>query len=612
MGARSSEGAAGEAQMNELAPPIHREQSADTASRQASRWLASFETALAAQDACRIGELFHPDSHWRDILAFTWHITPRQGRADIAAAFADRQSTTQARNFRLADERTPPRLVKRLGIECIEAIFEFETALGRGNGVVRLSPDNVTGSRDVLAWLVSTTLQELKGFEEKVGDRRPTGEAYSRNFGGDNWADMRRKSQAYSDRDPTVLVVGGAQAGLSVAARLRQLDVDTLVVEKWPRIGDSWRMRYHSLALHNSINVNHLPYMPFPPTYPKYIPKDMLGNWFEHYADIMEINCWTNTEFVAGTWDEKARRWEVRLKRGDGTERVMRPRHLVLANGVSSYPKIPELPGLDSFKGEIVHSEGFTHGAAWKGKNALIVGTGTSANDIALDLHSHGAKTTLIQRGSTTVVSIDPSAKLNYALYDEGPPLDDCDLIAASATPPLIIKAYQLAVQRMVDLDKEMIAGLKSIGFKYDIGEDKTGHQMKYRRRGGGYNLDAGSSALMIKGELGLLQYERIERFSEKGALLKDGTTVPADLIVLATGYYPQEELVRRALGEEMVRKVGQVWGMDKDGELANMYKRTPQQGLWFIAGSLGQCRIYSRFMAVQIKAMEEGMLGPL
>jgi putative flavoprotein involved in K+ transport len=135
---------------------------------------------------------------------------------------------------------------------------------------------------------------------------------------------------------------------------------------------------------------------------------------------------------------------------------------------------------------------------------------------------------------------------------------------------------------------------------------------MKYFRRGGGYNLDAGSSALMIKGKLGLLQYDRIERFTADGALLKDGSTVPADLIILATGYYPQIELVRRALGEEMVERIGPVWGIGADGELSNMFKRTAQEGLWFIAGGLAQCRIYSKYMALQIKAMELGQLSPL
>jgi len=576
----------------------------------AARWLSAFEAALSAGDAQALTALIETDGHWRDVLAFTWHITPQRGADAIAAGLLARQPAVKAHGFQINPDRVAPRRVKRVGRPCIEVLYRFETAVGRGEGVVRLVPSSdAGGAAGHKAWVVSTSLEELRGFEEKIGERRPTGAAYSRNFGGDNWEDVRRKAQSYDDHDPTVLVVGGAQAGLSIAARLNQIGVDTLVVEKWPRIGDSWRKRYHSLALHNAISVNHLPYMPFPPTWPTYIPKDMLGLWFEIYAQVMEINTWTNTEFVKGAWDEGTKRWTATLKRADGSERVMHPRHIVFANGVSSYPLIPELPGLDGFKGTVVHSEGFDSGAPFAGQKALIIGTGSSANDIALDLHSFGCQTTIVQRGSTTVVSIDPSAKLNYALYDEGPPIEDCDIIANAATPPLILDAYKLAVKRMVDLDKDMIAGLKGIGFKFDLGEDETGHQMKYRRRGGGYNRDAGSSDLMIKGEIGLLHYETIERFGADGALLKDGTTVPADLIVLATGYFPQQELVRRALGEPMVDKVGQVWGEDKDGELANMFKRTPQEGLWFIAGSLTQARIYSKYMALQIKAAEEGLV---
>jgi putative flavoprotein involved in K+ transport len=299
----------------------------------------------------------------------------------------------------------------------------------------------------------------------------------------------------------------------------------------------------------------------------------------------------------------------VTLKLADGSERTMRPRHIVFANGVSSYPLIPDIPGLDSFKGDVIHSEGFDSGAPYQGKKAIVIGTGSSANDIALDLHSFGVETTLVQRGSTTVVSIDPSAKLNYALYDEVPTIDDGDLIGTASTPPMIVEGYVAAVKRMLELDKEMIEGLKGIGFKFDIGEDNTGHQMKYRRRGGGYNLDAGSSDLMIKGEIGLVQNENIERYCPEGALLKDGTIIPADLIVLGTGYFPQGELVRRALGEEMAEKIGQIWGEDADGELANMFKRTPQPGVWFIAGSLTQARVYSKYLALQIRAIEEGLV---
>jgi putative flavoprotein involved in K+ transport len=85
---------------------------------------------------------------------------------------------------------------------------------------------------------------------------------------------------------------------------------------------------------------------------------------------------------------------------------------------------------------------------------------------------------------------------------------------------------------------------------------------------------------------------------------------VPADLLVLATGYHTQLELVRRVVGAEVARRIGPVWGWGEDGEMSNMWKRTSQNGLWFIAGSLAQCRIYSKYLALQIKAMELGLIA--
>lgn len=569
------------------------------------QWLGSLETALRDGNKSAIAKLFVADSHWRDLLAFTWDLTPQLGMDQIAAAMVNAQPVVKAHDFVIAENRTPPRRTRRHGIDVIEAIFDFETTVGRGNGVIRLLAD-----QPAKAWVLLTALDSLKGFEEKTGRLQPKGEPYSRDFGGGNWLDQRTKHQAYLDRDPVVLVVGGGQAGLSIAARLGQLDIDTLVVDKHERIGDNWRKRYHSLALHNQIQVNHLPYMPFPPTWPKYIPKDMLANWFEAYAWAMQLNFWSGTEFTGGTYDVAAKRWQVVVRRADGSERTLTPRHVIFANGVSGLPRMPALPGLENFAGQVMHSHSFTNGAAWRGKKALVLGTGNSAHDVAQDLHSHGVATSIIQRGSTTVVSVDPSAKLNYALYDEIPCLEDGDLIATASTYPLIVKGYQLAVEKMEQLDKDLIAGLIARGFKYDLGEDKTGHQMKYRRRGGGYYLDVGCAGLIIKGDVGLLQFDQIKRFEAEGARLKDGTLQKADLLVLATGYYTQRELVRRLLGDAIAERVGEIWGFGANGEMANMWKRTPQQGLWFMAGSLAQCRIYSKYLALQIKALEEGLIA--
>ena len=275
----------------------------------------------------------------------------------------------------------------------------------------------------------------------------------------------------------------------------------------------------------------------------------------------MEINFWTSTELVRASYDEAAGRWDAVLRRGDGSERILHPRHLVFANGLVGSPNIPKLPGLEGFQGDVLHTTEFTHGGHWRGKKALVIGTGTSGHDVAQDLHANGCETTIVQRGSTMVVSIDPSAKLTYGIYN-GVPVEDGDLFASTNTKEIVKKNLQLLTARMLENDRKINEALIARGFKFTSGEDGAGHQWMVRTRYGGYYLDAGCSQLIIDGAIGLMQYDTIERFVADGALLEDGTVVPADLIVLATGFVRQEVVVARILGEATAAKVGPVWGL--------------------------------------------------
>jgi cation diffusion facilitator CzcD-associated flavoprotein CzcO len=571
-------------------------------------WLAQFERALAECDDILLKTLFHPDSHWRDVLALTWHIGTINGLDVILRELEAHIGRAHPSAFRTNPQRTAPRHVIRAGTKTIEAIFSFETVEGRCSGVLRLTPDADEGDT-LKAWTLLTALDEIKWFEEQVGKLRPKGESYSRDFRGPNWLDLRKSAAEYVERDPVVLVVGGGQAGLSIAARLRQLQIDTLIVDRGQRVGDNWRNRYHALTLHNQVHVNHLPYMPFPPSWPTYIPKDKLAGWFEAYVEGMELNYWTATEFEGGAYNERDERWSVVLRRADGTKREMRPRHVVMATGVSGIPNFPDIPTLRDFGGKILHSSQYDDGEAWKGKNALVIGTGNSGHDIAQDLHSSGAKVTLVQRNSTLIVNIEPSAQLPYALYDEGPPLEDCDLITTSMPLRLLRKTHMLLTERAKNLDRELLDRLERVGFKLDFGEDGTGWQFKYLTRGGGYYFNVGCSDLIVQGEIGLVQFSDIAAFVTEGARLHTGDTIAADLIVLATGYKGQEYLVRKLFGDDVAARVGPIWGFGDEQELRNMFTRTAQPGLWFIAGSLAQCRIYSKYLALQIKASEVGLL---
>jgi putative flavoprotein involved in K+ transport len=194
-------------------------------------------------------------------------------------------------------------------------------------------------------------------------------------------------------------------------------------------------------------------------------------------------------------------------------------------------------------------------------------------------------------------------------MYTDGTPVDDSDLLAISTPYPVMIRAYQMSTEEMRQADQKLLDGLAARGFRLDFGEDRTGFQMKYMRYGGGYYFNVGCSDLIVEGKVGLVQYADIERFVPQGALLRDGRTLPADLLVLATGYKGQQDMVRMFLGDQIADRIGPVWGFDAGGEQRNMWKRTGQKGLWFTAGSLAQCRIYSKFLALQIVACEAGLM---
>ena len=579
---------------------------------QVTRWLLLFEQALSSASSDTLRELFHEDCHWRDLLAATWEVKTVSGLRNILALIESFTPDTRPYGFQITQDHAAPRAVARAGVEVIEAIFCFETRVGRCFGVIRLTPP--TSNTDQLkAWSLLTKLEEIKGFEEQLDRNRPSGESYSRDFKGPNWRDLRDIDVRYEERSPAVIVIGAGQAGLSIAARLRQLNVDTLVLEKNERVGDNWRNRYHTLTLHNQVQVNHLPYMPFPPTWPTYIPKDKLAGWFETYVEAMELNVWTATEVERGQYDPDKRRWSIETRSSDGRQRTLKPQHIVIATGASGIPNLPnDIQSLANFAGTTVHSEEYTHGTAWQGRKALVLGTGNSGHDIAQDLHANGAKVTMIQRSPTMVVNIEPSAQLPYALYDEGPSLEDCDLLAAATPLKVLRKTHQLVTEKAKELDKPLLDGLTKAGFALDYGTDNTGWQFKYLERGGGYYFNVGCSDLIANGQIRLIQYRDIDQFIASGVKLNHGEIIDADLLVTATGYKGQHHLVTRLFGQDVAARCGPIWGFDEENqELRNMWMRTGQPGLWFIAGSLAQCRIFSKTLALQIKAINEGLLSP-
>lgn len=572
-------------------------------------WLKSFNESILQQknkdESIKIlSNLFFEDSHWRDILALTWKIQTVSGKSKIIEDLYNNILDVSAKDFQIDQERTPPREVIRGGKSVIEVILKFNTKFGECEGIVRLYEDHEE-QRQFKAWSFLTALSELNNSNNKELEK------YQNTLEGPNWLDKRNKDRLFNNREPEVIVVGSGQAGLSIAARLKQQDIDTLIVDKNERVGDNWRNRYHSLKLHNQTHVNHLPYMPFPSTWPTYIPKDKLAGWFEYYVESMELNVWTNTRFIGAEYKEDKKYWNVKLKLPDGIIKVMKPKHIVMAVGVSSVPNRTKITGINDYKGKVIHSVDYDSGKDYNGKNVLVYGTGTSAHDVAQDLYVHGANVKIVQRSPSMVVNVEPSAQLPYQLYSEGPNIDDCDLITISTPLQVLKKTHQLLTEKTKRIDKPLLDKLTSVGFNLEYGEENSGWQFKYLTRGGGYYFNVGASDLIADGKIKVIQFSDIEKFVSTGIEIKSGEKFNIDLMITATGYKGQEYVVEELFGKSVVDKIGPIWGFDDERqELRNMWMQTKQPGLWFHAGSLAQCRIFSKFLALQIKAIQDGIIS--
>ena len=580
-----------------------------------AQWLRSFAATLARGDAAGAADLFEAGGFWRDLVAFTWNFKTLEGREAIEAMLDAALDAVRPGRWRLIGDAG-----SKDGV--IEAWIGFDTAAGSGKGHVRL--------RDNRCWTLLTTLQSLTGFEEKTGanDTREPGVEHGAFKNRSSWLERKTREEAelgYT-RQPYCLIVGGGQGGLGLAARLKRLEVPAIVIDKLARPGDAWRKRYRSLCLHDPVWYDHMPYIPFPDHWPVFSPKDKLGDWLEMYAKVMELDFWGSTECLAARYDEDAGHWQVTVDRA-GERTTLQPRHLVLATGMSGVPNIPAIPGAESFTGTLCHSSVHPGGQGYAGKRCVIVGANNSAHDICADLWEWGADVTMIQRSPSIVVRSEALMKFAWGpLYSEaavkaGITTEIADLRVASVPFKLMAEWQKPVYAAIREHDAELYAGLERAGFQYHFGEDGSGIHTAYLRRGSGYYIDVGASQLIIDGEIKLESGCEVERINARSLTLSNGKEIPADLIVLATGYGSMNGWAAKLISQEVADKVGRCWGLGSDtrhdpgpweGELRNMWKPTQQPGLWFHGGNLMQSRHYSRYLALQIKARMEGIATPV
>lgn len=565
-------------------------------------WLEAFSAALGKSDIKSVGGLFVEDGAWRDVLAFTWTIKTVEGRKDIQQMLNDVVEDIKPREWQIESTNGDA-----------EAWLTFETKFGIGKGYLRL--------KNGQALTLFTALQDLHDHQQPVGALRPSG-LYD-DDDNRNWLDRRQAEQSEIGQDvqPYVLIIGGGQGGLALAARLKVHGVPALIVDRHDRPGDQWRSRYNSLTLHDPVWYDHMPYIPFPENWPVYTPKDKLGDFLEAYSKVMELNIWNRTEFTGANYDPLTAEWTVRVER-DGMEIALRPAHLVMAVGNAGFPKIPDFDGASEFAGEQIHSSEYNSGDAYRGKNVVVIGANNSAHDICADLVDNDIQPVMIQRSSTLVLRGSTNSKMARPLYSEeavaeGLTTERADFLNASLPIRMSEQLQKGIWDHVAQADADFYGALSDAGFSLDFGEDGTGLFMKYLRTASGYYIDVGASAMVADGRIALKSGVGVDRLTQNGLVLTDGSELNADVLVHATGFGSMEEWVKRLISPEVADKIGRCWGYGSgtrgdpgpwEGELRNMWKPTAQDGLWFHGGNLQQSRFYSQYLALQLKARFENI----
>ena len=579
---------------------------------QVASWLSKFDRALSQHDIRGATELFQADCFWRDVVAFTWNIITAEGQDEIRRMLEACLGHTNPGGWTIAG---PAREADGI----IEAAFSFETAVARGDGVIRL--------RDGRCWTLLTAAAELKGHEETIGGRRPVGapERYQR--GRQTWRQQReqRVAELGLTRQPYCLIVGAGHCGLAVGARLKQLNVPTLLIDRLERPSDTWRNRYDTLTINSPSATDHMPYMPFPANWPEFPSKDQLANWLDAYAALMELDIWGGVDCRHAEFDQARDEWNVEIVR-DGRSMTLRPKQLVFATGLHGAPRMPAFAGATAFKGEQYHSSNYPSEAAFAGRRCVVIGADISGHDICAALWERGAEVTMVQRSPVIVIRREELLGMFAPLYSDaavahGMTAEKADLLFASLPLRVIERQQVAAFAEVRQRGEAFYEALANAGLMLSYGKDGSGFLPRLFARGSGYYIDIGASELIIDGSIKVRSRVEVERLTERGVLLSDGSELAADVIIHATGYDQTYSAVRQVLPAPMGDLVGKVYGygsgIDGDpgpweAELRNLYKPTAQKSLWFHAGGFITSRFYSLKLALQIKAREVGMPTPV
>lgn len=337
--------------------------------------------------------------------------------------------------------------------------------------------------------------------------------------------------------EAVVIIVGAGPSGLAMAGCLSQLEIPYLLLEREDCFASLWKKySYDRLHLHLPKQSCELPHMSFPSSYPTYVPKKQFIQYLDDYVARFKISPMYQRNVESANYDQGYEKWVVKAMNNDegcGEVEEYLGKFLVVATGETANPYVPEVEGLSSFDGEVLHSTRFKSGVEFKNKNVLVVGSGNSGMEIALDLANHGAKTSIIVRSPVHFLS-------RWMVY----------LAVVLSSYLSLSKVDSLTVL----LSKLVYGDLT----KYGIGRPKEGPFLMKKKYSRYPTVDVGTCNKIKSGEIQVLPAE-IGSIGGNDVELKNGKSYQFDSIVFCTGFKRSTNLWLKGddylLGEDGISK---------------------------------------------------------
>ncbi len=285
------------------------------------------------------------------------------------------------------------------------------------------------------------------------------------------------------------------------------------ILEATAVVGSAWRQHYDRLHLHTPKSGSALPGLSMPSSWPRYASRDQVVEYLEHYRDHHRLEPRYGQPVRRLEHDGEA--WVARTPTS-----TWRARTVVVATGAAARPVRPVWPGMDSFRGRVLHSSEYRNGEPWRGGSVLVVGFGNSACEQAMDLVEHGVQTHLSVRSPVNVVPRDVFGVVPVLQLG----------IVMRHLPPAVADALAKPLLRLTVGDVRRL-GLAQLPYGPNT-QMARDHRVPM--------LDIGTMQLIRDRRITV--HGALARFAEDGVVLEDGSELPVDAVVLATGFRPALE----------------------------------------------------------------------